>query len=100
LNFLLLYEDAHCFYSEAGEARLVTAVSLPFNRKNLSFCSEFFDSTDANKDGIITMEEWLDSPVRSTSGVEACSILVKQWAKFDPANVGYLTKQQAINRKA
>ena len=46
------------------------------------------------------MEEWLDSPVRSTSGSETCSTLVKLWAKFDPANVGYLTKRQAINRKA
>jgi len=62
--------------------------------------SEFFDATDANKDGIITMEEWLDSPVRSTASGETCATLVKQWAKFDPENVGYLTKHQAINRKA
>jgi len=62
--------------------------------------SDFFDITDANKDGIITIDEWLDSPVRSTSGGETCSMLVKQWAKFDTANVGYLTKHQAINRKA
>jgi hypothetical protein len=64
------------------------------------FRSDFFDITDANKDGKITMEEWLDSPVRSTSGGETRSMLVKHWAKFDSANAGYLTKQQAINRKA
>jgi hypothetical protein len=46
------------------------------------------------------MEEWLDSPVRSTASGENCAMLVKQWARFDPSNVGYLTKHQAINRKA
>ena len=46
------------------------------------------------------MEEWLDSPVRSTGSGETCAMLVKQWARFDRSNVGYLTKHQAINRKA
>ena len=66
----------------------------------LSFRSDLFDITDANEDGKITMEEWLNSPVRSTSVGETYSMLVKHWAKFDPANVGYLTKSQVINRKA
>jgi hypothetical protein len=50
----------------------------------------------------ITIEEWLDSPVHSTSGDETCSMLDKQRAKFDPdsENVGYLTKDQAINLKS
>jgi hypothetical protein len=67
--------------------------------KTSPFCSDYFDITDANKDGIMTIVEWLDSPVRSTSGGESCSMLVKQWAKYDPENVGYLTKHQAINRQ-
>ena len=68
--------------------------------KSLSVCSNYFDITDANKDGIVTMEEWLNSPVRSAAGDQTCSNLVKHWAKFDTANVGYLTKHQFINRKA
>jgi len=71
--------QCHCFFGEAGEA------------------SDLFDINDAY--GKITIEEWLDSP-RSTSGGETCSMLVKQWAEFYPENVGYLTKDQAINRKA
>jgi hypothetical protein len=60
--------------------------------------SDLFDITDANKDDIITIEEWLDSTVRSTSGGETCSMLVKQWSKFDPVNVGYhLLKTTSLN---
>ncbi|KAF8236672.1 hypothetical protein L208DRAFT_614043 [Tricholoma matsutake] len=62
--------------------------------------SNLFDITDTNKDGKITLDEWRNSPVRSTSSGETDALLAKQWAKFDTLNVGYLTKDEALNLKA
>ena len=66
----------------------------------LFFDSKLFDITDTDKDGKVTFDEWRNSAVRSTFSGETDSMLAKQWAKFDTANVGYLTKDEATNRRA
>jgi vacuolar-type H+-ATPase subunit C/Vma6 len=47
----------------------------------------------------MTFAEWRDSPLRSASEGETDEMLSKIWAKYDIDNVGYLTKEEAINRK-
>jgi hypothetical protein len=64
------------------------------------FRSEYFDTADTNKDGKMTFDEWRNSPVRSTFSGETDVMLAERWAKFDTGKVGYLTKEEAINRKA
>ena len=65
------------------------------------FAVTFFDITDSNKDVVYSQSKnglivrCVRHPV-----ARLVSMLVKQWAKFDNENVGYLTKDQAINRKA
>ena len=69
LNYSFLYEEVHCLSREAVEARWVTAARLTVeDRRTLIVLQQHFDMTDANKDGIIRLEEcqWLDSPVIST----------------------------------
>jgi len=46
----------------------------------------------------MTFVEWRDSPVRTTSKDETASMLAERWAKFDTANIGYLTEDEAVNR--
>ena len=65
-----------------------------------SFASNLFAIADKNGDGKMTFSEWRDSPARSTSKDETDATLAKSWAKYDTTNVGYLTKDQATNRKA
>jgi hypothetical protein len=48
----------------------------------------------------MTFAEWRDSAARSTLHEENNSMLFKQWAKYDTANIGYLTEDEAINRRA
>jgi hypothetical protein len=45
----------------------------------------------------MTFAEWRDSTVGSSFNDE---INLAQWAKYDTANVGYLTEDEAINRRA
>jgi hypothetical protein len=47
----------------------------------------------------MTFAEWRDSPLRSTSKGETNEMLSEIWAKYDTANAGYLTEEEAINRK-
>jgi len=61
--------------------------------------SDLFAAADTNGDGKMTFAEWRDSPVRSTSKDDTNSMLSEIWAKYDTANVGYLTEDEAINRK-
>jgi len=55
--------------------------------------------SDSNGDGRMTFAEWRDSPVRTTLNDEDDVLLAVFWAKFDTANVGYLTEYEAVNRK-
>ena len=64
-----------------------------------TYLSGFFAAADTNEDGKMTFAEWRDSPLRSTSGTETDEMLSKIWAKYDIDNVGYLTKEETINRK-
>jgi len=48
----------------------------------------------------MTFAEWRDSAVRSSFNDEINLALYEHWAKYDTANVGYLTKDEAINRRA
>jgi hypothetical protein len=48
----------------------------------------------------MTFAEWRDSVVRFSFNDEINLALYKQWAKYDTANVGYLTEDEAINRRA
>ncbi|KIM76834.1 hypothetical protein PILCRDRAFT_12532 [Piloderma croceum F 1598] len=61
---------------------------------------DIFAGADTNGDGKLTFAEWRDSSVclsfkKSKSDEE----LSERWAKFDTDNVGYLTKEEVINRK-
>jgi hypothetical protein len=64
------------------------------------FCSLLFDIADTNGDGKLTFMEWRDSTARTKCEHESDLTLYEQWAKFDPANVGYVTKNEAISIKA
>ena len=64
------------------------------------FASDLFAIADKNGDGKMTFVEWRDSPVRSTSNGETSASLAEIWAKYDTENVGYLTEDEATNRKA
>jgi hypothetical protein len=48
----------------------------------------------------MTFDEWRDSAVRSTSNNENNVTLFETWAKYDTANIGYLTEDEAVNRRA
>ncbi|KIM76082.1 hypothetical protein PILCRDRAFT_13104 [Piloderma croceum F 1598] len=62
--------------------------------------SNLFAITDTDGDGKITFVEWRDSAVRSTFSNENNSTLSRYWARYDTVNVGYLTEDQAIKRRA
>jgi Ca2+-binding EF-hand superfamily protein len=63
--------------------------------------SNFFAAADTNGDGKLTFAEWRDSSVCSfIKNFKSDEELSKMWAKFDTDDVGYLTKGEAINRKA
>jgi hypothetical protein len=47
----------------------------------------------------MTFAEWRNSPARTTSEDESASTLAERWAKFDTANVRYLTEDEAVDRK-
>ncbi|KAF8884315.1 hypothetical protein BD779DRAFT_1674143 [Infundibulicybe gibba] len=55
----------------------------------------YFDAADADKDGKLTFEEW--ATAEDNKGVDKDK-LTQQWAKFDSAGAGFLTKTQAIFR--
>jgi len=57
--------------------------------------SELFDIADTDGNGKITFDEW-----RATSKLETDGSLIELWAMYDTSNKGYLTKDEAINRKA
>jgi len=62
--------------------------------------SNLFHVTDTNGDGKMTFAEWRDSAVRSSFGNDDMLELSRQWAKYDTANVGYLTENEAVNHRA
>jgi hypothetical protein len=62
--------------------------------------SNHFAITDTDGDGKITFAEWRDSAVRSNFSNGNNSTLSTYWARYDTANVGYLTKDEAIKRRA
>jgi Ca2+-binding EF-hand superfamily protein len=68
--------------------------------KNLFLCRDLFATADTNEDGKMTFAEWRDSMMHSTHHDENNATLFKHWIKYDIENVGYLTKEEAINRKA
>ena len=80
----------------------VTCSSFVDLKKNTYAClSNLFSAADTNGDGKLTFAEWRDSPVCSSfKNLKSNEELSEMWAKFDIDNVGYLTKQEAINRKA
>ena len=68
---------------------------------HIFFAVTFFDITDSNKDVAYSQSKnGLIARCVRHPVARLVSMLVKQWAKFDNENVGYLTKDQAINRKA
>ncbi|KAF8872354.1 hypothetical protein BD779DRAFT_1573267 [Infundibulicybe gibba] len=56
-----------------------------------------FNAADTNNDGQLTFEEWAASDQNKNTDKNA---LAEHWAKFDSANVGYLTKADATSRIA
>jgi hypothetical protein len=63
--------------------------------------SNLFAAADTNGDGKLTFAEWHDSSVCSSiKNFKSNEELSKMWANFNTDNVGYLTKAEAINRKA
>jgi hypothetical protein len=68
--------------------------------KNLACSRDLFAVTDSNGDGKITFNEWRDSAVRSTFNDENNATLFETWANYDTANIGYLTEDEAVNRRA
>jgi len=62
--------------------------------------SNLFAITDTNKDGKMTFTEWRDSTVRSTFKDENNAMLLDHWAKYDTANVGYLSEDKAVYTRA
>ncbi|KAF8884396.1 hypothetical protein BD779DRAFT_1801744 [Infundibulicybe gibba] len=65
---------------------------------NIEDASEsYFDDADANGDGKLTFDEWFGAAQNKGVSKED---LHKQWAKFDSAGVGHLSKVQAIFRTA
>jgi Ca2+-binding EF-hand superfamily protein len=69
-------------------------------KRTYGFCSNLFALSDTDGDGKMTFAEWRDSSARSTFTTESDSMLYEQWAKYDTGNVGYLTKDEAMNKKA
>ena len=59
--------------------------------------SAAFTKSDLNGDGIITFGEWALSQAVEGGSPKA---LAEHWAKFDWENKGYLTFQEAYERRA
>ncbi|KAF8884314.1 hypothetical protein BD779DRAFT_1674142 [Infundibulicybe gibba] len=57
----------------------------------------YFDAADTDHDGKLTFEEWAALDANKGTDKEK---LTQQWAKFDSAGAGFLTKTQAILRLA
>jgi hypothetical protein len=74
--------------------------SPPFMGKPYPIGSNLFAITDTNGDGQMSFLEWCSSPVRPSFKNENHLVLYGQWAKYDTANVGYLTRDEAVNRRA
>jgi Ca2+-binding EF-hand superfamily protein len=70
------------------------------DQESFLFHRDLFAVTDTNGDGKITFNEWRDSAVRSTSNNENNATLFETWANYDTANIGYLTEDEAVNRRA
>ena len=69
-------------------------------KQSLLRCSSNCIATDTDRDGKITFTEWVNSPARTVLiGVDD-NTLAQYWAKFDTANAGYLTDDEATNRLA
>ncbi|KAF8884395.1 hypothetical protein BD779DRAFT_1674195 [Infundibulicybe gibba] len=83
----------------ATVARILTPFLSHYRKiNNIEDASEsYFDDADANKDGKLTFDEWAGAA--QNKGLDNHD-LHKQWAKFDSAGVGHLTKTQAIFRTA
>ncbi|KAF8884349.1 hypothetical protein BD779DRAFT_1674166 [Infundibulicybe gibba] len=56
-----------------------------------------FNAADTDNDGQLTFEEWASSDQNKKMDK---SVLAAHWAKFDNANVGYLTKADVASRIA
>ncbi|KAF8884359.1 hypothetical protein BD779DRAFT_1674173 [Infundibulicybe gibba] len=56
-----------------------------------------FNAADTNNDGQLTFKEW--STTDENKNMDR-SALAAHWAKFDSANVGYLTKADVASRIA
>ncbi|KIM72254.1 hypothetical protein PILCRDRAFT_829885 [Piloderma croceum F 1598] len=61
---------------------------------------DFYWIADTNRDGKMTFAEWQDSTARSTRHKANDLMLFEQWTKYDTVNVGYLTEDEAVNRRA
>jgi EF hand len=70
------------------------------DQESFLYCRDIFAATDTNGDGKITFAEWRDSTVRSTFNDENNVTLSETWANYDTANIGYLTEDEAVNRRA
>jgi hypothetical protein len=59
--------------------------------------SDKFAQFDLNQDGILTLDEWLHGKKQEEGSGKG---LIEHWRKFDQENNGFLTLQEANEKKA